>query len=94
MNTDPIIMNKNDLAFLDTICNGLIPLKVLRIEDDIRQDGKPVKHVVAIVTANRGPYRRGEIVTSESLGHIVPRAAVRRFRGKVFPSILPFIVGV
>lgn len=94
MNTDTIVMNKNDLAFLDTMCNGLVPLKVLRIENDIRQDGKPVKHVVAIVTANRGPYRRGDVVTSESSGCIVPRAAVRRFRGKVWPVILPFTVGV
>lgn len=89
-----VVMNKGDLAFLDTLCNGLVPLKVLRIESDTRQDGKPVKHVVAIVTANRGPFRRGDVITTKSPGRIVPRAAVRRFPGKVWPTILPFTVGV
>jgi|GEM_PF-5022441 len=81
------------LAYLDTIASGLVPLKVIRILEDQRQDGKPVPVVVARVTAARPGYARGETLTSESLGRIVPRDAVKRFRGQVFPRILPFAIG-
>jgi hypothetical protein len=80
------------LAFVDTLCNGLVPCKIIRIDMDKRQDGKPVAFIVAQITAQRGPYRRGERISSESPGHIVPRDAVKRFRGQVFPRILPFDV--
>ncbi len=92
------ILNTGDLAYLygSTQHHGLIKLKVIRIENDKRQDGKPVKHVVAKVTgltAAIWPFRQGDIVTSESLGMIVPRSAVKRKRGYDRPVILPFTIG-
>lgn len=87
-----IILNTGDLAYLDTLSSGLIKLKVIRIENDTRQDGKPVKHVVARVTADRGAYHRGDLVNSERPGRIVPRTAVKRYRsGRAY--ILPFTIG-
>ena len=73
-----ITLNTGDFAYLHSVTqhHGLIPLKVTAIEVDTRQDGKLVKHVVAKVTTNHHPYKRGDQVTSESLGKIVPRAAV------------------
>lgn len=87
-----IILNTGDLAYLDTLSSGLVKLKVIRIENDTRQDGKPVKHVVARVTAERHAYKRGEVVTTESLGRIVPRSAVKRYRsGRAY--VIPFTIG-
>lgn len=87
-----LILNTGDLAYLDTLSSGLVKLKVIRIENDIRQDGKAVKHVVARVTADRHAYKRGEIVNTESPGRIVPRAAVKRYRsGRSY--VLPFTIG-
>lgn len=87
-----LTLNTGDLAYLDTLSSGLVKLKVIRIENDTRQDGKPVKHVVVRVTADRGAYRRGELINSEMLGRIVPRTAVKRYRsGKVY--VLPFTIG-
>lgn len=88
-----IILNTGDLAYLDTLSSGLVKLKVIRIENDTRQDGKPVKHVVAKVTADRYAYKRGEIINTEMPGRIVPRSAVKRRRGRQFPYILPFTIG-
>jgi len=87
-----IILNTGDLAYLDTLNSGLIKLKVVRIENDTRQDGKPVKHVVARVTADRYAYKRGEIVNTELPGRIVPRTAVKRYRSGQL-HILPFTIG-
>lgn len=89
-----ISLEVGSLAYLDTMFSGLIPLKVIRIEADVRQDGKPVKHVVAKVTAERGPYKRGEVVTSESPGRILPSKAVKRSRQRIGAYYtLPFEIG-
>lgn len=89
-----IILNTGDLAYLSILGRQFVKLKVIRIENDIRQDGKPVKHVVAKVTGPQvWPHRRGDIVTSETLGNIVPRTAVKRKRGAELPYILPFTIG-
>lgn len=91
--SDVITLNTGDLAYLDTLSSGLIKLKVIRIENDTRQDGKPVKHVVARVTADRHAYKRGEIINTEMPGRIIPRAALKRSRGSDWPVILPFTIG-
>lgn len=88
-----IILNTGDLAYLYGLNHGMVKLKVLRIENDTRQDGKPVKHVVTVVTCPSGVFRRGDIVTTESLGRIVPRTAMKRKRGQDRPVILPFTIG-
>lgn len=89
-----LTINTGDLAYLYGLNHGLVRLKVIRIENDTRQDGKPVKHVVAIVTGRQCyPFKRGDKVTTESLGLIVPRTAVKRKRGQDRPVILPFTVG-
>lgn len=89
-----IVLNTGDDAFLHLINNSFVKLKVIRIEDDVRQDGKPVKHVVAKVTGGLvWPYRPGDIVTTEGRGRIVPRKAVKRTRNNKPPVILPFTVG-
>lgn len=89
-----IILNTGDLAYLHSTTqhHGLIPLKVTAIEADTRQDGKPVKHVIAKVTTDHHPYKRGDKVTSESLGRIVPRTAVAIKWDQI--SIAEFEVGV
>lgn len=89
-----LILKTGSLAYLDTTFSGLIPLKIVKIENDTRQDGKPVKHVVAKVTANRQGYYKGELITTESLGKIVPRQAVRKSRQRIFGHyILPYKIG-
>lgn len=91
-----IILNTGDLAYLygTTQHHSLIKLKVISIEADTRQDGKPVKHVKAKVMGLQvGPFKRGDIVTTESLGLIVPRTAVKHKRGQDRPVILPFTIG-
>lgn len=89
-----IILNTGDLAYLCLLGRQFVNIKVIRIENDTRQDGKPVKHVVARVTGRMvWPHRFGDIVTSETVGNIVPRKAVKRKRGAELPYILPFTIG-
>lgn len=87
-----ITLRTGDLAYVDTLQSGLVPCKIVRINTDKRQDGKTVAHVVARITGARYAYRVGEIISSENEGHIVPRAAIRKFRGCIFPRILPFTI--
>lgn len=53
--------------------------KVLRVEKDRRQDGKVVGHVVARITTQTyqrpRQYQIDPIITSESIGSIIPREA-------------------
>lgn len=54
------------LAFLDSF-NGMIPCRVDKIDSG--------RNCSITVTANRGPYRKGERLTFSSL-HVAPRKAV------------------
>jgi hypothetical protein len=75
------------LAYIDSFA-GLVPCRVT----DVRDVRDPVlstiyRQVTATVTADRGAYKRGEIVSLAS-HTIVPRTAVRR--RKYSTRILPF----
>lgn len=72
-------LKTGDLAYLDTLCAGLVPCKVLSIT---RRQGDPSyahshASVRARVTAARHGYERGEEVTVP-FASCVPRAAVLR----------------
>jgi hypothetical protein len=58
-------------AYWDTF-SGLIPCKVTRVYNDPEIYGKKVEFTL---TANRGPYKRGETHTSSAL-FVCPRDAV------------------
>jgi hypothetical protein len=55
------------LAYLDSFI-GLVPCKVLSVED---------RAVTLKITATRGPYKRGEVLTRYA-NSVVPRPAVWR----------------
>lgn len=90
MNTPRLTLGS--LAYLDTINGDLVPCKVIAVQEDTRQDGKPVPFVIARITATRGKFNRGGTVTSEGPGRIVPRDAVKFRRGQDRPDIRPFVI--
>ena len=62
-----------ELAYWDTFA-GLVPCKVLAIV----QDGKTLTLNARIrLTADRGPYKRGEI-TLVRASHVAPRSSIRK----------------
>lgn len=71
------------LAYWDSF-SGLVPCKVIRVEtspDPDWNDAFGHKYcVVAILTANRGPYRKGEQI-AQSPAHIWPRDCAKPKRG-------------
>lgn len=74
------------LAYFDSY-SGLVPCKVLAIKA-----AKYGGHIAYVrYTAQRGPYSRGE-TGKHNACRVVPRDAVRRFRGHFFPRILPFSI--
>ena len=74
-------------AYYDSFV-GLIPCKVLSIRGKSGQ-ATSKQEVTFRVTASLGPYRRGEILSSDALS-IAPRAAVKRRKHGVV--ILPYSV--
>lgn len=71
------------LAFWDSF-SGLVPCKVIRIEASPDRDWTDVfghKYcVVATITADRGPYRKGQQI-AQTPHHIWPRDCARPKRG-------------
>lgn len=65
--------NLGNLAYYDTLRNGLVPCKVT---------GYDGINVYFTVTANRGAYKRGERLQSVS-SYVVPRKMVRVRSGKM-----------
>jgi hypothetical protein len=59
-------------AFYDTF-SGLIPCLVVGKDLETR-------HLTVKITANRGPYKRGQIISDLSFTFVVPRKAVFRSR--------------
>lgn len=71
------------LAYFDSLRSGLVPCKVV----DIQPGRVAVVEITAIVTANRYAYKRGERITFSGT-HIIPRKHVKRFRGRIWPTII------
>jgi hypothetical protein len=72
MNTTGTIIKKhyiNELAYFDSF-SGMIPCKVINIDND---------KITVKLTCKRGAYKRGEILTFNTL-HIIPRDSVRKNR--------------
>ena len=72
MNTTGTIIQKhyiNELAYFDSF-SGMIPCKVINIDND---------RITVKLTGKRGAYKRGEILTFNTL-HIIPRDSVRKNR--------------
>jgi hypothetical protein len=69
----------NELAYYDTF-SGMIPCKVIAIDTDKSFDydkGIPTSDKITVkLTANCQAYKRGEIITDNSM-HIIPRESVR-----------------
>jgi hypothetical protein len=68
------------LAYYDSFCDGLVPCKVTEISG---QSGpaSTSQTITAILTASRGPWKRGEQIMSTGL-HVVPRNAIRHVCGQ------------
>lgn len=69
----------NSLAYFDSF-SGLIPCKVLDINDKLINDekfsGKTSECIISVkLTTNRGAYNRGEIIESNAL-KIIPRTHI------------------
>jgi hypothetical protein len=77
-----VASRRNHLAYWDS-CSGLVPVRVLAIVGDGNANVNRLSlndaKVLFEVTANRGPYRRGEILSSKPL-HVWSRQHVRRSR--------------
>lgn len=59
-------MKNDNLAYVDSLRNGLIPCKPIGLHEHT---------ITARITANRGAYKRGDIV-EYSVDMIIPRRAV------------------
>jgi hypothetical protein len=68
------------LAYYDSFVGGLVPCRVTEIAG---QSGpaSTSQTITAILTASRGPWRRGEQIMSTGL-HVVPRNAIRHVCGQ------------
>jgi len=61
------------LAYLDTMFAGLVPVKVLAVDEPA--DGHMVAGSLTVkVTAARRGYRRGEIIADQKAHQVVPRS--------------------
>jgi hypothetical protein len=89
-----IILRTGDLAYLDTVMSGLVPVKVLSIVNRMgREEHGPLSNyeIRYKVTATRYAYARGyQNDTSGRL--IVPRSAVYKPRGSFFPRIRAYVI--
>lgn len=79
------VLKTGDLAALDTFA-GAIPCKVLSITGTSGRCGSD-QGVTVRLTAARGAYKRGEVLTAWGL-HVVPRQCIRGMR------VLPYDVEV
>ena len=75
-----ILYRPGALAYLDTFAFGLVPCKVVSIPKGGPFPGwivgqPEVGHISAKVTATRGAYKRGQVVSMPA-SHIVPRQHV------------------
>jgi hypothetical protein len=76
------------LAYLDSYAFGLVPCRVIRARWSRAQGSTTID---VVFTANRGPYRRGEVSRNWSTTAVVPREAVRGLRRRHgFASIVPY----
>lgn len=77
--TNPTIIGEGDLVFIDTYGFGLVPAKIVRVD----QPGEGWKAtpgaIVCKVTAERGAYHRGDTGTFPA-SIVVPRNHVRTSR--------------
>lgn len=73
----PIPHSAGELAYYDTLMTGMVPCKVLRVENDGNT-------ITIQVTATRGAYRVGDRVRDNAF-HVVPRTSVirRRFTTRI-----------
>lgn len=69
METKPILHYPGELAYLDSFV-GLIPCKVLGIQDDT--------YMTILITANRKGYSKGEVKANCYQRSVVPRANIFR----------------
>lgn len=78
------------LAYWDTVFSGLVPCRVVAITGP---EGRPSADTTVEIelTANRGPYKRGERQRAWSI-HVYPRGAVYAPRGCYFPRVRPYVL--
>lgn len=79
-------LRTGDLAFYDSLTASLVPCRVVSITE--YSFGK---RILLVTTAARGCYARGVQIDAPET-RAVPRDAVYRPRGAVFPRILPYTV--
>lgn len=80
-------LKANGAAYFDSSA-GLVPCRVLSITGE-PGPASSAQEVTFAITASLGPYKRGEILSSDALS-VVPRAAVRRRKHGVV--IIPYSV--
>lgn len=68
-----------ELAYFDSFA-GLIPCKVVSVNDAADSEFLGLSITVKL-TADRGSYRRGEVIESDAL-HVIPRGYVRGLRSR------------
>jgi len=78
MATATTIIRRGDLAYYESFA-GMVPVKVLDQATHRTATGS-VDGVIVRVTADRGTYRRGEVMTAAEFA-IVPRSHVRTRNG-------------
>jgi len=82
-----VTLKADGAAYFDCAA-GLVPCRVLSITGE-SGPANSEQEVTFRITASLGPYRRGEIMSSDALS-VVPRAAVKRRKHGVV--ILPYSV--
>jgi len=76
-----------ELAYIDTMRNGMVPVKVTEVVAGAA--GHELSGSITVkVTATRGAYRRGEVIAGNYAARIVPRSKhhYRAGIGRISPA--------
>lgn len=76
MSSEVTLYSDGALANMFTYFSGLIPCKVVNVTDQLQNTaGVFCRHVVVRLTADRGPYRKGETIICPQ-HNVIPRPYV------------------
>lgn len=76
------VFKAGELAYIDTLCSGLVPCKVLEVVQPGSGEYATVGNIKVKITAKRRRYFIGDIIKHNSASKIIPRSHIRKSGGK------------
>ena len=78
----PTEFKANELAYIDTLCSGLVPCKVLEVVETGSGEYATAGNIKVKITAKRRGYFVGDVVKHNAASKIIPRSHVYKSGGK------------